>query len=331
MASPENSLISIIVVNWNGKNLLDDCLGSIFNQTIKPDEVILVDNGSTDGSPDYVTEYFPQVKLIRLKENKGFCGGNNIGFKYASGNFIALLNNDTLVSPPWLEELLQAMKADDRIGLCASCMLNYFNPGYIDTAGDGYDVCGIGFKIGNGRPINKHNRPGRVFGACAGAVLLRRSMIDEIGLFDEDFFAVGEDIDLCFRAKLSGYSCAYVPNAKVYHKVSQTVGVGSDFLLYHSRRNLEYTYLKNMPLLLLLITLPLHLLYNLMTLIQSIRERKLIIFLRAKRDFLCGLVVTLRKRRQIQKMRNVSLGELLSSFSCSYLPAKFIQQLNSIL
>jgi GT2 family glycosyltransferase len=323
----KEKFISVIVLNWNGKHHLDECLGSLFNQTCKNFEAIVVDNGSTDGSVQHIRRRFPQVKLICLDQNRGFCGGNNLGLKHATGKFIALLNNDTLVSKSWLQELLQTMEEDQRTGLCASCMVDYFNPGIVDTAGDGYDACGIGYKIGNGRPVCKYLKPKRVFGACGGALLLRRSMIDAIGLFDEDFFAVGEDIDLSFRAKLSGYSCYYVPNAKVYHKVSQTIGTGSDFLLYHSRRNLEYTYVKNMPAILLIMTLPLHLIYNLTTLLQAVLERRLTAYLSAKRDFLRGFGNTVRKRRQVQKLRVISTSELLSSFSWSYLPRKLIQQL----
>jgi GT2 family glycosyltransferase len=206
-------------------------------------------------------------------------------------------------------------------------MIDYHHPDRIDTAGDGYDICGVGFKRGNGQPVHQHLEKGRVFGACAGAVLLRRSMIETIGLFDEDFFAVGEDVDLSFRAGLCGWSCCYTPGARVYHKIGQTVGAGSDFLLYHSRRNLEATYVKNMPASLLILSLPLHLIYNLTTLLQAVLERRLPIFLKAKKDFLRDLWKTMRKRRQVQKLRVISTSELLSSFSWSYLPRKIIQQL----
>jgi GT2 family glycosyltransferase len=294
-------------------------LHSLSKQTVKDFEVILVDNGSSDGSAEFVGEVFPHVKIIRLEQNEGFCRGNNIGLQHSTGNFVALLNNDTRVDKCWLEGLCNAMGQGPEIGLCASCMVNYFSTNILDTAGDGYDICGVGFKIGNGLRVSERQKNGHVFGACAGAALYRRSMIDEIGFFDEDFFSVGEDIDLSFRAKLAGYKCIYVPNAVVYHKVNQTVGPDSDFLLYHARRNVEYTYFKNMPLVLILLTLPMHLLYNLLTLFQALRRGRIAVFLKAKWDFLVNFRKIYKKRKAIQAQRKISLKELLSFFSKDYL------------
>jgi len=316
--------ISVIIVNWNGIQHLEECLLSLSKQTTKDFEIILVDNGSTDGSANFVEKRFPYVKIVRLAKNEGFCGGNKIGLEHATGEFVALLNNDTKVDPRWLEELLQEMQSDPNIGICSSCMVNYFKPEYLDTAGDGYDICGVGFKIGNRMRVSEFQHKRDTFGACAGAVMYRRSMIKKIGFFDDDFFAVGEDIDLSFRARLSGYRCVYVPTAIVRHKVNQTVGAGSNFLLYQSRRNIEYTYFKNMPLPLLILTLPLHLLYNLLTFIQALTERRIGIYLKAKRDFLNNFRDVLKKRNEIQKQREISLKSLLDFFSKDYLLKKYI-------
>jgi GT2 family glycosyltransferase len=311
--------VSVIVVNWNGKHHLEECLSSLSNQTFEQFESILVDNGSTDGSVEFVLKHFPEVRIIRLKENVGFCRGNNIGFQHSMGDFVALLNNDTRVDRRWLEELCNAMEQDPEIGMCASCIANYFCPDILDTAGDGYDICGVGFKIGNGLKVTERKRNEYVFGACAGAALYRRSMIDEIGFFDNDFFAVGEDIDLSFRANLRGYKCVYVPSAVVYHKIGQTVGSDSDFLLYHARRNVEYAYFKNMPWPLVFLTLPLHVIYNLLTFAQALGQGRWHVFLKAKRDFLINFAKICKKRKTIQLLRKISLTELLSSFSKDYL------------
>ncbi len=312
-------LISVIIVNWNGKHHLGECLSSLTKQTIKNFEIIFIDNGSTDESTAFVNRKFPDVKIVELKKNEGFCRANNIGLKHASGEFIALLNNDTRVEANWLEELAKAMVCDPKIAIWASVLVNYFQPELIDTAGDGYDICGVGFKIANRQPVSRYQEKREVFGACAGAVLYRRSMIDKIGLFDEDFFAVGEDIDLSFRAKLSGFKCVYVPKAIVHHKVGQTIGSNSNLLLYHSRRNIEYTYFKNMPLALLLLTFPMHLLYNLLTFIQALSEGRIHIFLKAKRDFFLNFGKILKKRKNIQTQRKIPLKSLLSLFSKNYL------------
>ena len=318
----KSKLISVIIVNWNGKHHLEECLSSLTKQTIKNFEIILIDNGSIDESVAFVNRKFPNVKIVELKKNEGFCRANNIGLKHAGGEFIALLNNDTRVEANWLEELRREMERDPKIGICASCIVNYYNPKLIDTAGDGYDICGVGFKIANRQPVSRYQEKREVFGACAGAVLYRRSMIDKIGFFDEDFFAVGEDIDLSFRARLSGYRCVYAPTAIVYHKVGQTIGSNSNLLLYHSRRNIEYTYFKNMPWALLLLSFPLHLLYNFLTLLQAVTQGQIQVFLKAKRDFLINFRKTLKKRKKIQENRKITLKSLLASFSKNYLLLK---------
>jgi len=231
------------------------------------------------------------------------------------------------VEPGWLEALHTAMHGHPRRGLCASRMVNYFSPGVLDTAGDGYDICGVGFKTGEGRPAEAYGRSRPVFGACAGAALYRRSMLDEIGFFDRRFFAYGEDLDLSFRAKLAGYQCRYVPDAVVYHKINQTVGTTSDFLLFHTRRNIEFTYFKNMPLPLLLLTLPLHLIYNAVTLLQAVRRRRVVIHLKAKKDFLSKLPEIISDRKHIQSRRRISLAALLGSFSTGYLWQRILKNI----
>lgn len=310
------------MVNWNGMDHLQECLSSLYKQTFKLFEIILVDNGSTDGSAEFVKENFPDTKIIKLKQNEGFCKGNNLGLQNASGDFIALLNNDARADKLWLQELFNAMAMDSQIGICASCLVNYFNPTIIDTAGDGYDISGVGFKIGNRLPVSDFKEKRDVFGACAGAALYRRSMVEKIGFFDEDFFILGEDIDLSFRARLANYRCLYVPEAIVYHKINNSVGVGSDFLVYHARRNVEYTYFKNMPTPLLLLTFPLHCLYEILTAFEAITAGKFKIFLKSKMDFLKNFPQVLKKRKYIQQNKNVKLSKLLALFSWNYLLRK---------
>jgi len=148
--SHKNIKVSVIIVNWNGKQHLEECLDSLSKQTFKAFETILVDNGSTDGSVEYVKQNFPGIRIVELDQNEGFCGGNNIGLQHARGDFIALLNNDTLVDIHWLEELYKAMTKHSHVGICASCIVNYYSHDVMDTAGDGFDLCGVGYKIGEG-------------------------------------------------------------------------------------------------------------------------------------------------------------------------------------
>ena len=315
----KNIKVSVIIVNWNGKQHLEECLDSLSKQTFKDFETILVDNGSVDGSAEFVETNFPAVKIVRLDKNEGFCRGNNIGLQHASGTFIALLNNDTLVDMYWLEELYRAMTKHSHVGICASCIVNYYLRDVLDTAGDGFDLCGVGYKIGEGMPVTEFQKERYVFGACAGAVLYRRSMIDDIGFFDERFFALGEDLDLSFRARLAGYKCLYVPGAIVYHKIGRTVGQNSDFLLYHSRRNVEYTYFKNMPFPLIIATLPLHIIYNLLTFYQALLQKRIAVFIKAKKDFIKNFKKIYKLRKKIQEKRKISLKKLFFSFSKDYL------------
>ena len=311
--------ISVIIVNWNGRHYLEECLNALRKQTFKPFETILIDNGSHDGSVSWVRKTFPWVRVIDLPRNTGFCHANNLGYAASRGKYIALLNNDTRVDSNWLYYLTNKMEKDERIGICASRILLFEKPEFLDAAGDAYDFSGVGFRRGHGARANSFAHYEEVFGACAAAASYRKSMLDEIGFFDEDFFAIGEDIDLSFRAKLAGYKCVYVPEALVYHKVSGTIGVESTFQVYQSRRNVEYVYFKNMPLVLIFLTFPIHLLYNLLTFIQAIKQRRLSLFLKAKLDFLLHFKEVYENRRKIQKQRKISLKDLFSSFSRSYL------------
>ena len=140
---------------WDGKHHLEECLDSLSKQTFKAFETILVDNGSEDGSIEFVEKNFPAVKIIKLNKNEGFCRGNNIGLQHSSGDFIALLNNDTLVDMHWLEELFKAMTKHSHVGICASCIVNYYFRDILDTAGDGFDLCGVGYKVGEGMPVTE--------------------------------------------------------------------------------------------------------------------------------------------------------------------------------
>ena len=291
--------VSVVIVNWNGRRHLEECLGALGGQTFKHLETILIDNGSQDGSVSWVRKNSPWVRVVALPENTGFCYANNLGYEVSRGRFVALLNNDTRPETDWIFCLYKEMKEDERIGICASRIVRYENPSILDAAGDGYDFSGVGFRRGHGKRADHYEQSGEVFGACAAAALYRKKMLEDIGFFDGDFFAVGEDIDLSFRAKMAGYRCLYVPKAVVRHKVSATVGVGSDFQIYQSRRNVEYVYFKNMPFVLILLTLPVHLFYNLLTFVQALAEGRPRVSLKAKQDFLMNFKKVWKTRRTI--------------------------------
>ena len=215
--------ITVIIVNWNGEAHLDACLESLSQQTYPIHEDVVVDNGSTDASVGLVRRKYPAVKVVQLTENKGFTGGNLEGLRMSATNFFALINNDTRLDPNWLENILQPMMTDPRIGICASKLITEGTE-KLDAAGGGLTSSGVGFKRGVGEDIRLYNAPELVFGASAAAALYRREMIDDIGFLDDDFFFNDEDTDLNLRAQLAGWTCMYVPTAIVYHKVNATIG-----------------------------------------------------------------------------------------------------------
>jgi GT2 family glycosyltransferase len=243
---PINPLISVVVVNYNGKKYLTGCFSSLFKQTYPQMEVILVDNASVDGSIEYIQENFPRVKIIPLSTNRGFAGGTNAGILVAKGDFILTLNNDTIVDSHLLEEIVLPMLADSHVGICGTKML--FPDGRINSTAICISRSGAAWNRGMGEPDNgQYNVTEEVFGACAGAALYRRVMLEEIGLFDEDFFLYMEDVDLAFRAQLSGWKCIYVPTARVIHIHGGTSDPGSDISIYYVNRNLLWYTVKNFP------------------------------------------------------------------------------------
>lgn len=299
--------ISVVIVNWNGRQLLGTCLELLKKQTLKNVEGILVDNGSSDGSVAYVREHFPEVEVIALPENRGFAGGNNVGIRAADSDYIALLNNDAQPEPHWLEALAHALEAHPEVGFCASKMLRADDPRVIDTAGDVFYDYGAGGKRGMDQLDGpEFSQTDYVFGACAGAAIYRRAMLQDIGLFDEDFFLYGEDIDLSFRAQLRGYQCLFVPQARVYHQVAATAGWGSHLSIYYSRRNMLYILLKDLPTSLLLRHLAPILFYFLAgDLIFALASYGGAVA-QARRDNLKMARKMMTKRREIQSTRCVS-------------------------
>jgi len=210
LKSCRSPLISLIIVNWNGKPFLNECLSTLSHQTYSPYEIIVVDNGSTDGSGDFLRQKFPHVQLVQLTENHGFAGGNAKGLEVATGEYIALLNNDTRVEEFWLETLIQPMLDDSAIGICASKLIVNAT-GKLESAGDGLTTWGVGLKRGFEQDPGLYTAKGQVFGASAAACLYRREMLDAIGFLDEDFFFnLSVFVSLCQCLSLSLYVCLCV-------------------------------------------------------------------------------------------------------------------------
>jgi hypothetical protein len=239
---------ALIIPNWNGKQHLELCLGSVAIQSTRPARTIVVDNGSSDGSLAYVAGRFPWVQCVSLPSNQGFAAAVNHGIKASQEEYVALLNNDTELDPRWLEEMLDALSSDPVAGMAACKMLRFDERSLIDAAGDAFTRGGSPVTLGSGEADGgSFNVRRYVPGTCAGAAVYRREMLTRIGLFDEDFVSYYEDADLSLRAQIAGYRCIYVPTSVCYHKRGATAARLRDFPVRMQERNLTALHLKNLP------------------------------------------------------------------------------------
>lgn len=304
-----NIRVSVIIVTYNSSPTIENCLNFLNTQTLKDFEVILVDNGSRDHTIEIVESLKSKLNyplsLVPLGENKGFAGGNNHALGYASGQYIAVLNPDAFAEALWLEKLLDAMEAYPKAGIGASKMIVH-GSNTIDSAGVGMSAAHKGFNRGEGTDGGRYGSTEYVFGACGGAAIYRKELLDEIGFFDEDFFLIHEDVDLSFRAQLAGWKVLYVPSAKVQHKVSASIKKLSDIQVYFTIRNSDLMRIKNVPF-------PLFLRYFLAYFVGvfmeffyfAVRHNRLTVYLKAKMDVLRFLPVMLKKRGEILNNRKV--------------------------
>ncbi|MFC1997596.1 glycosyltransferase family 2 protein [Chloroflexota bacterium] len=301
-------LVSVIIVNWNGCHHLDVCISSLLAQTHQNYEIFLIDNGSKDGSVEHTKKHYPSVRITSLPENLGFCEANNIGIKQANGEYIALINNDTEADQYWLSESIGALESHPEAGFIASRIRLFFQRKYIDTTGDILFRTGYPGKRGwlllDGPEYEKNKW---VFGACAGASVYRRSMLNEIGLFDPDFFSFMEDIEISFRAHLYGYRCLYVASAIVYHKVGSTANLESPQRQFWSHRNHWYNLIKNLPALLWAKYFFQILGAELFVFGSAIKNQRTNVFFNARIEVLKNLSKMLQKRKRIQKERKVPI------------------------
>lgn len=320
--------VSILIVNWNGISFLTTCLDSLGQQTFRDFEVIVVDNGSKDGSVDLLKGLYPWVILVELADNSGFSGGNNEGLKHASGEYIVVMNNDTEAEPDWLEKLVAVAAANPDAGQVACRICSMDDHDLIDSLGHG--VCPDGMTRGRYRLHRWTQVQGQfktvdeIFFGTACVSLYRRVAIDQVGFFDDDMFAFAEDSDLGLRLRWGGWRALIATDAVVYHKYSGTGGVFSPFKLYLVERNHYWVALKNFPLSMLLMV-PFH------TFVRYLVQAKVIIagvgsgvefatsgtkgqiikaLLKGSWDALHGMPLMLSKRRIIMKNARISSAEM---------------------
>ena len=300
--------VTVVIPNWNTRKFLGPCLTSLRQQTFEDFETILVDSASKDGSLDFITENFPEVKPVALRENRGFSGAVNAGIRESGTEFVVLLNNDTEQDPGWLAALVRAADSHPEAGLFASKLVDFHDRRLLDGAGDALRLSGLPYRLGHGeRDRGQFDSPAYVFSACAAAALYRRTLFEEIGLFDEDFFAYCEDGDVSFRAQLADYRCLYVPGAVVYHMGSaSTGGKRSATATRLGTRNSLSLLVKNLPLSAVPHILPFFVAGQIVRLLTAAATGNL----RAHLEGLAGawhhLPLMIDKRREIQGRKKVS-------------------------
>ncbi len=309
-------LITVVIPNWNGKRFLKECIESLEQQTYKEFSVTVVDNGSTDGSVEYLQETFPQIHIIRLPVNKGFSFAVNRGIEHAKTPYILLLNNDIEVASDCFEQMMHSVQSLPEFDFFALKMINYHERSLLDGAGDGVLRGGVGYRYGTMEKDSKRYSHGcAVFGACGGAVLYRQNFFSTVGIFDDDFFAYLEDVDLNLRANRLGLRCYYIPEARVYHIGSATTGskINPVTIRLTTKNNINII-VKNYPLSLLLQFIPAIAVYQFFWLLFVLKKMKFLSYLKGIVMGLVQVPVMIQKRKAIQKEQAITphqFGELI--------------------
>jgi len=314
-----SDVLTVAIPTYNGRELLEVVLPSLDAQRFRDFDVVVVDDGSTDGTAEWLAAHWPDVEVV-VQENQGVTAALNACLRAgADTEFVALFNSDVELDPNCLGELVGALRAHPEAGSASPKLLDFERRDVIDGAGDVLRWAGHGHRRGHGeRDHGQYDRPQTIFGPCAGAAVFRRCAIEDVGDFDADFHAFFEDVDWALRAQLAGFQCRYVPSARVYHMGSATLGAGlTDFTRYQLWRNAVWLFAKGMPASLLARHAHQLAAGQLVNLAVAVRDRKLGIWLRAWRDALVGLPRMAARRRHIQRERRVTPRELAARLDAS--------------
>lgn len=252
------ALVTAIIPNYNSKDYIRICIDSLKKQTIADEiEIVIVDNASMDGSREIIQQEYPEIRLKCLSENFGFCRAANEGITMSRTPYVLLINDDTESDPALVENMVKTIEQSERIFSVAAKMIQYDRRDLLDGAGDNYCSLGWAFARGKDKNVKRYSKQQDVFAACGGCALYRKSILEEIGYFDEFHFAYLEDVDMGYRARIMGYRNVYCPTALVYHVGSAATGSRyNDFKVRMSARNNMYIVFKNMPALQIIINLP---------------------------------------------------------------------------
>jgi GT2 family glycosyltransferase len=319
------ALVAVVIVNWNGRHHLAECLPALAAQTVRPDELLVVDNASRDGSVAWLAAEWPAVRVLALAENAGFARGNNLGIAATAAPWVALLNNDTRPAPGWLAALLEAAETGGGgVAAVASRMVFADDPSMINSAGIALDPTGIAWDRLGGAPFDAGQAAAEVFGASAGAALFRRAALDDVAepgsdgrrqVFDETFFMYLEDVDLAWRLRLRRWRAVYAPEAVVAHVGSASAGEGSPFKNRLLARNKVWTLVKCYPARPLVTWLPAILAYDLASAPYRLVAQGQTAALAGRLDALRSLGEPLRRRRRIQRRRSAPWREIRAAMA----------------
>jgi GT2 family glycosyltransferase len=307
--------ITVVVVNYNSGDYLKGCLASLARQTHRNFEVIVIDNASTDGSLERVTEKPGRLTILKQAENLGFARANNIGAATGNGRWLALLNPDAEAESEWLEAMMRAVAAHPTHRMVASLQFNLHDPAKLDGAGDNYLAYGYAWRGGFGHPASSAPSAGECFGPCGAAALYPRAFFLEAGGFDERYFCYHEDVDIAFRLRLLGERCQFAPEARVRHAGSAITGRTSRFAVFHGVRNGVWTYFKNMPGDWLVVTLPVWFAGAMLLLVRGAFRGA---FLPTWDGFVAafrGLGPALERRRELRARRRIAPAAVSAAFT----------------
>lgn len=305
--------LTVTVLSYDGRHLLETILPSLAAQRFSDFEVVVVDNGSTDDTKQWLAENWPDIEIVTIPDNAGVTAALNVCLRAGGGSeYLALLNNDLELESAALGELVEALRADPGAGSAGPKLIDFYDRTLIDGAGDVFAWAGTGGRRGHGEiDRGQFDAACDIFGACGGAAVYRRAALDDVGEFDASFFAFYEDTDWAFRAQLAGWRCRYVPTAVVYHMGSATIGRGmSEFTQYHLWRNSLWLIAKGYPGRTLVRQLPRIVYVQSAQLYIAARERRLGLWLRVMRDAARGLPAAVRRRAAVQSRRRVTVREL---------------------
>ena len=313
----------MVIPNFNGIGRMDGVLESLARQSYRGFETIVVDNGSNDGSVEHLRRRWPEVRVIEWPQNRGFAAAVNEGFKGAGGEFVALVNNDVELDPGWLQAAVTALDRRGDAASIASRLLEWERRNMLDGTGDLVGWDGYCIRRGQGeKDVGQYSEPGPVVSACAAAALYRKAAFEDVGPFDESFFAYVEDIDWGLRAQLAGWRCFYEPSAVAYHVGGATSGEMSGFELFQNHRNAIVMMFKNLPLPALIVAGPWAVARRAVSLLKAGVRGEGRILLRAWMAAAAATPTTLEARREVQRRRRSGYLHLALTLKPAYRPRR---------